>query len=39
MFDTAIAGSLPKPAWLAEPGKLWPEWRATGAAPARERFG
>jgi len=31
MFDTAIAGSLPKPAWLAETGKLWPRWRAAGA--------
>jgi len=31
MFDTAIAGSLPKPAWLAETGKLWPLWRAGGA--------
>ncbi|MEO7056250.1 MAG: methionine synthase [Caldimonas sp.] len=30
MFDTAIAGSLPKPSWLAETGKLWPEWRASG---------
>ena len=31
MFETAIAGSLPKPAWLAETGKLWPKWRAEGA--------
>ena len=30
-FRTAIAGSLPKPAWLAETGKLWPQWRAQGA--------
>jgi 5-methyltetrahydropteroyltriglutamate--homocysteine methyltransferase len=34
MIRTAIAGSLPKPAWLAEPGKLWPQWRASGAALA-----
>jgi 5-methyltetrahydropteroyltriglutamate--homocysteine methyltransferase len=34
MLRTAIAGSLPKPAWLAEPGKLWPLWRASGAALA-----
>ncbi len=27
MFDTAIAGSLPKPAWLAETQKLWPQWK------------
>jgi 5-methyltetrahydropteroyltriglutamate--homocysteine methyltransferase len=32
MFDTTIAGSLPKPAWLAETEKLWPQWRAEGAA-------
>ena len=30
-FRTAIAGSLPKPAWLAETDKLWPQWRAHGA--------
>ena len=30
-FNTAIAGSLPKPAWLAETDKLWPAWRADGA--------
>ena len=31
MFETTIAGSLPKPAWLAETGKLWPKWQAAGA--------
>src|SRR5687767_9419473 len=30
MFETTIAGSLPKPGWLAETNKLWPAWRATG---------
>jgi 5-methyltetrahydropteroyltriglutamate--homocysteine methyltransferase len=30
MFPTAIAGSLPKPAWLAETHKLWPKWKAEG---------
>jgi len=30
MFSTTIAGSLPKPGWLAETGKLWPQWRAQG---------
>ncbi|MBL8332120.1 MAG: methionine synthase [Rubrivivax sp.] len=30
MFPTAIAGSLPKPAWLAEPEKLWPRWKLAG---------
>ncbi len=27
MIKTSIAGSLPKPAWLAEPEKLWAGWR------------
>ena len=27
MLWTTIAGSLPKPAWLAEPEKLWAPWR------------
>jgi len=31
MFKTTIAGSLPKPGWLAETKKLWPAWRAAGA--------
>jgi 5-methyltetrahydropteroyltriglutamate--homocysteine methyltransferase len=31
MFDTTIAGSLPKPAWLAETEKLWPRWKCAGA--------
>ena len=30
MFDTTIAGSLPKPFWLAETQKLWPQWRLQG---------
>jgi 5-methyltetrahydropteroyltriglutamate--homocysteine methyltransferase len=30
LFPTTIAGSLPKPAWLAEPNKLWPQWRLQG---------
>lgn len=30
MFETTIAGSLPKPFWLAETDKLWPQWRASG---------
>src|SRR6185369_4060249 len=30
MFPTTIAGSLPKPGWLAETRKLWPQWRAEG---------
>jgi 5-methyltetrahydropteroyltriglutamate--homocysteine methyltransferase len=30
LFPTTIAGSLPKPAWLSEPNKLWPQWRLKG---------
>jgi len=30
MFPSTIAGSLPKPSWLAEPNKLWPQWRLQG---------
>jgi 5-methyltetrahydropteroyltriglutamate--homocysteine methyltransferase len=30
LFATTIAGSLPKPAWLAEPNKLWAPWRLSG---------
>jgi 5-methyltetrahydropteroyltriglutamate--homocysteine methyltransferase len=30
MIQTTIAGSLPKPAWLAEPEKLWAGWRLEG---------
>jgi len=37
MFETTIAGSLPKPAWLAETNKLWPAWRAQGAELARAK--
>ena len=32
MFETSIAGSLPKPEWLAETNKLWPQWKAEGDA-------
>ena len=32
LLRTAIAGSLPKPAWLAEPEKLWAPWRLEGQA-------
>lgn len=31
LFPTTVAGSLPKPAWLAETDKLWPAWRLKGA--------
>src|SRR6266850_1447490 len=34
MLQTTIAGSLPKPSWLAEPEKLWAPWRLEGEALA-----
>src|SRR5271156_4294998 len=30
LFPTTIAGSLPKPAWLAAPNELWAPWRLQG---------
>jgi 5-methyltetrahydropteroyltriglutamate--homocysteine methyltransferase len=30
MFEATIAGSLPKPGWLAETDKLWPQWKLSG---------
>src|SRR4030081_1208148 len=30
LFPTTIAGSLPKPEWLAEPNKLWAPWKSSG---------
>jgi len=32
MLKTTIAGSLPKPAWLATPGTLWAPWLLEGRA-------
>jgi 5-methyltetrahydropteroyltriglutamate--homocysteine methyltransferase len=32
LFPATIAGSLPKPGWLAETEKLWPEWKLEGEA-------
>jgi 5-methyltetrahydropteroyltriglutamate--homocysteine methyltransferase len=37
MFSTTIAGSLPKPGWLAETDKLWPQWRAQGEDLAKAK--
>ena len=37
MLETTIAGSLPKPSWLAETNKLWPAWRAEGAELERAK--
>jgi 5-methyltetrahydropteroyltriglutamate--homocysteine methyltransferase len=33
-LQTTIAGSLPKPAWLAAPRELWAPWRLDGEALA-----
>src|SRR5580704_15777211 len=32
MLETTIAGSLPKPSWLAQPKVLWAPWRLDGEA-------
>ena len=37
MFETTIAGSLPKPFWLAETDKLWPAWKASGEELAKAK--
>jgi 5-methyltetrahydropteroyltriglutamate--homocysteine methyltransferase len=37
LFPTTVAGSLPKPSWLAEPEKLWAPWRAEGEALAEAK--
>ena len=34
MLLTTIAGSLPKPSWLAKPGVLWAPWTLSGPALA-----
>jgi 5-methyltetrahydropteroyltriglutamate--homocysteine methyltransferase len=34
MLETTIAGSLPKPSWLAAPQMLWAPWRVEGDALA-----
>jgi 5-methyltetrahydropteroyltriglutamate--homocysteine methyltransferase len=35
LLETTIAGSLPKPAWLAEPQALWAPWKLEGDALAQ----
>jgi len=37
LFSATIAGSLPKPAWLAETNKLWPQWKSEGAELAQAK--
>src|SRR5882724_10681438 len=38
LFPTTVAGSLPKPSWLAEPNKLWPQWKLSGDALAAAKL-
>jgi 5-methyltetrahydropteroyltriglutamate--homocysteine methyltransferase len=38
LFPTTVAGSLPKPAWLAETHKLWPRWKLEGDALAEAKL-
>jgi 5-methyltetrahydropteroyltriglutamate--homocysteine methyltransferase len=37
LFATTIAGSLPKPVWLAEPNRLWAPWRLDGSELAEAK--
>jgi len=37
LFPTTIAGSLPKPEWLAEPITLWAPWKSKGDELARAK--
>jgi 5-methyltetrahydropteroyltriglutamate--homocysteine methyltransferase len=37
LFSATIAGSLPKPDWLAETHKLWPQWKADGVELAQAK--
>ena len=37
MLETTIAGSLPKPAWLAKPRMLWAPWQLEGEALVEAR--
>src|ERR1700680_2700811 len=37
MLETTIAGSLPKPFWLAKPKTLWAPWAQQGEALAEAK--
>jgi 5-methyltetrahydropteroyltriglutamate--homocysteine methyltransferase len=37
VLETTIAGSLPKPSWLAQPKVLWAPWRLDGEALAEAK--
>jgi hypothetical protein len=39
MLETTIAGSLPKPAWLAKPRILWAPWQLEGEALVEAKRG
>ncbi len=38
LFPASTAGSLPKPTWLAEANKLWPQWRLAGEELAQGKL-
>ena len=38
LFPATVAGSLPKPSWLAEPNKLWPKWQLSGEDLAQAKL-
>ena len=38
MLKTTLAGSLPKPIWLAEPERLWAPWKLEGEALAQGKL-
>ena len=38
LFPATVAGSLPKPSWLAEPNKLWPKWQLAGEDLAQAKL-
>ena len=38
LFPATVAGSLPKPSWLAEPNKLWPHWQLAGEDLAQAKL-
>ncbi|MBB3180724.1 methionine synthase [Variovorax sp. Sphag1AA] len=37
LFSSTIAGSLPKPSWLSETNKLWPQWKSGGEELAQAK--
>src|SRR6202051_5101390 len=38
LFPTTVAGSLPKPSWLAATNKLWAPWKLSGAELASAKL-